>query len=333
MMRTAAVAVALLLAVLLVLRERLHDRSPAVLLDVPDEIDRTPRDRIELPPGGLEPGHRLLDTLKNEKLQSPPYVALGIYAYRRFLILPKDERAAIRAGVEASVWTVERWLGALAARPPGFLCIGESHQDSYREFLARRFFTSYAVDVLYLEAVDGAVPWLALRSDLGERDVDLLRADIADVIRAAAERNPAVEIRGAEETASQRRARRDAGAGVRDDSIYRNVAASYVPGKRHAAILGALHCTNARGWLFSQLGKEGSPLAGEEKLNLAVMSVHKNLLTREFVRFLRALGLARGDLVLVDTAALDARIHDWFLDLTRHFLDYRTVVLFTGRAP
>ena len=63
------------------------------------------------------------------------------------------------------------------------------------------------------------------------------------------------------------------------------------------------------------------------------MSVHKNLLTREFVRFLRALGLARGDLVLVDTAALDARIHDWFLDLTRHFLDYRTVVLFTGRAP
>ena len=71
MMRTAAVAVALLLAVLLVLRERLHDRSPAVLLDVPDEIDRTPRDRIKPPPGGLEPGHRLLDTLKNEKLQSP----------------------------------------------------------------------------------------------------------------------------------------------------------------------------------------------------------------------------------------------------------------------
>ena len=255
MMRTAAVAVALLLAVLLVLRERLHDRSPAVLLDVPDEIDRTPRDRIELPPGGLEPGHRLLDTLKNEKLQSPPYVALGIYAYRRFLILPKDERAAVRAGVEASVWTVERWLGALAARPPGFLCIGESHQDSYREFLARRFFTSYAVDVLYLEAVDGAVPWLALRSDLGERDVDLLRADHCRCHPGRGRAEPCGGDPGGRGDGLAARARRDAGAGVRDDSIYRNVAASYVPGKRHAAILGALHCTNARGGCSRSSGR------------------------------------------------------------------------------
>ena len=186
--------------------------------------------------------------------------------------------------------------------------------------------------MLYLEAGEGAVPWLALRSDLGERDVDLLRADIAEVIRAASERNPEVDIRGAEETASQRRARRAAGAGGRDDSIYRNVIASYVPGKRHAAVLGALHCTNGPGWLFSQLGKEGSPLAGDVRVNLAVMSVHKDLLTREFVRFLRSLGLAHDHLVLGDTAALDARVHDWFLGLTRRFLDYRTVVLFTGRT-
>ena len=333
MMRTAAIAVVVFLAVLLLVRERLHDRSPRVLRDTPGEIDRGARYRFNLPPSGFEPGHLLFDTLKNEKLQHPPYIALGVYAYRRFLILPKHERDAIRARIEASVWTVERWLDALAARPPGFLCIGESHQDSYRDFLARRFFTSYPVDVLYLEAVDGAVPWLALRSDLGERDIDLLRADIAEVIRAAVERNPAVEIHGVEETSSQRRARRGTGDGARDDSIYHNVAESYVPGKRHAAILGALHCTSGQGWLFSQLGKEGSPLAGEERINLAVMSVHKDLLTREFVRFLRSIGLARDHLVLADTAALDARVHGWFLDLTRRFLDYRTVVLFTGRTP
>ena len=332
MMRAAALAVALLLAALLVLRERLHDRSPTVLRDIPEEIDRSARYRFNLPPSGFEPGHLLFDTLKNEKLQHPPYIALGIYAYRRFLTLPGPERDAVRAGVEASVWTVERWLDTLEAHPPEFLCIGESHQDSYREFLARRFFSAYSVDRLYLEATDGTVPWLELRSDLGERDVDLLRADIAEVIRAALERNPEVEIHGAEETASQRRARRAAGAGARDDSIYRNVVASYVRGQRHAAILGALHCTNGQGWLFSQLGKEGSPLAGDERLNLAVMSVHKDLLTREFVRFLRFLGLASDDLVLVDTTALDARVHGWFLDLTRRFLDYRTVVLFTGRT-
>lgn len=332
MLRASVIAVVLLLAVLLVVRERLHDRSPVELRDIPDDIDHGARHRFNLPPSGFEPGHHLFETLKNEGRQHPPYIPLGIYAYRRFLVLPKHEREAIRARIEASTWPVERWLAALAERPPGFLCIGESHQDSYRDFLARRFFASYPVDVLYLEAGEGAVPWLELRSDLGERDVDLLRADIAEVIRAAIGRNPEVDIRGAEETASQRRARRAAGTGARDDSIYRNVIASYVPGKRHAAVLGALHCTNGQGWLFSQLGKEGSPLAGDERINLAVMSVHKDLLTREFVRFLRLLGLARDHLVLVDTATFDARVHGWFLGLTRRFLDYRTVVLFTGRT-
>ena len=333
MMRTVAIAVVLFLAVLLIVRERLHDRSPTVLRDTAGEIDRSARYRFHLPPSGFEPGHLRFDTLKNEKLQHPPYIALGIHAYRRYLTLPKHERDAIRSGIEASVWTVEHWLGALEARPPGFLCVGESHQDSYRDFLARRLFSAYTVDLLFLEAAGSSVPWLELRSDLGERDIDLLRADIAEVIRAAIQRNPEVEIRGIEETASQRRTRRAAGAGARDDSIYRNVAASYVPGKRHAAILGALHCTSGQGWLFSQLGKVGSPLAGDDMLNLAVMSVHKDLLTREFVRFLRSLGLARDDLVLADTAALDTRVHDWFLGLTRRFLDYRTVVLFTGRTP
>ena len=332
MMRTAAVAVVLLFAALLVIRERLHERSPTVLLDIPGTIDRSDRDRFNLPPSGFEPGHLLFDTLKNEKLQHPPHIPLGIYAYRRYLVLPKHEREAVLAGIEASVWTVERWLAALEARPPGFLCIGESHQDSYREFLARRFFSAYSVDRLYLEVTDGTVPWLELRTDLGERDVELLRADIAEVIRAALERNPEVEIQGAEETGSQRRARRAARAGTRDDSIYGNVVASYVPGQRHAAILGALHCTNGQGWLFSQLGKVGSPVAGDERLNLAVMSVHKDLLTREFVRFLRSLGFAGDDLVLADTAVLDVRVHGWFLELTRRFLDYRTVVLFTGRT-
>lgn len=330
MMRTVTVAVVVLLAVLLLVRERLHDRSPVVLRDIPDEIDRGARYRFNLPPSGFEPGHHLFDTLKNDKMQHPPYIALGIHAYRRYLTLPKAEREAIRAGIEAAVWTVERWLDALEANPPGFLCVGESHQDSYRDFMARRLFSSYAVDRLYLEATDGTVPWLELRSDIGERDVDLLRADIADVIRAVVERNPDVDIRGAEETASQRRTRRSAGTGARDESIYHNVVDSYVRGERHAAVMGALHCTSGPGWLFSQLGKEGSPLAGDERLNLAVMSVHKDLLTREFVRFVRSLGLARDDLVLVDTAEVDARVHRWFLDLTRRFLDYRTVVLFAG---
>ena len=112
------------------------------------------------------------------------------------------------------------------------------------------------------------------------------------------------------------------------------MAASYVPGRRHAAVLGALHCTGGQGWLFSQLGKEGSPLAGDERLNLAVMSVRKDLLTREFVRF-PALTRSRrqGSRAWSIPGRWTLGVHDWFLHLTRRFLDYRTVVLFTGRTP
>ena len=115
-----------------------------MLRDTEDEIDRSARDRFNLPLSGFEPGHVLFDTLKDEKLQHPPYIAIGICACRRFLTLPRRGREAVRAGVEASVWPVERWIAALAARPPGFLCIGESHQDSYRDFLPRRFFSAGA---------------------------------------------------------------------------------------------------------------------------------------------------------------------------------------------
>ena len=110
-----------------------------------------------MPPSGFEPGHHLFETLKNEGCQHPPYIPFGIYAYRRFLVLPNHERKAIGAGTGASIWPFEHWSDALAVRLPGFRCIGGSHQNSYRDFLARRFFTSYPVDLLSLDA--GALQW------------------------------------------------------------------------------------------------------------------------------------------------------------------------------
>ena len=328
--RGVVVALVVIFAALILLRERLLLRPVIELSDaVHDDLHR-PRARFNLPPSGFLPGEQLLDTIKNDKLQSPPFMPLGIYAYRRYLVTPKAERLRVRASLDQALWPVDRWLDDLTRRNPGFICIGESHQDSYRDFLATRFFPRFPVDVLFLETVPGWVPVLTVRSRAGEDDVDLLRADIADVIRAVRTANPAVEIHGAEETARQRRARRRVGAGGRDESLYDNVMAAYRPGRRNAALLGALHCTRGSSWLYAKLTESGSPVLGDGALNLAVMSRRKDILTREFMRFARLVGFQEGDLVLHDTALIDDRVHDWFLGLTRHFGDYRTVVLFTG---
>ena len=177
-----------------------------------------------------------------------------------------------------------------------------------------------------------AVPWLALRSDFGERDVDLLNADISEVIRAAASATTGVEIRGAEETTSQRRARRGRGAPAGGtNSIYRNVARELRAGPG-ATRRSSARCTApaGRGGCSRSSGRRGSPLAGDERLNLAVMSVRKDLLTPR-VRALPALTRSRrrGSRAGRYRGRWTLGVHDWFLHLTRRFLDYRTVVLFT----
>ena len=329
MTRLVLILLVVAFAALVVLREHLAEVRPQVISDEAHPVSAARQFR--LPPSGFRFGHRRPETLKNEPLLHPPHLPLGEYAYRRYLVAPRREREALKASLEAVIAPAEEWLADIAQRPPGFLCIGESHQDSYREFLAQRFFAHYPIDVLYLEAVAHSAELLKLRSDLGEDYVSLLRADIAAIIRAVRLANPAVRIVGAEETSSQRRARRKASRGLRDESLYQNIVAEFRAGERHAALLGALHCTNSWGWLYRRLQAESSPVARHGTLNIAVMSRHKDQLTREFVRFLRLLGFPEVDLVIVSTGQLDQRLHRWFLGLTEHFRPYQAVVLFSGQ--
>lgn len=328
MTRSVVVALVLVFAALVALREHLAMPPTYVISDEP-HIDTSPN-RFVLPPSGFESGHTRFETLKNEQLLTPPHLPLGVFAYRHYLTLPKTERIAIRDNLSEVVQPAEQWITALARNPPGFLCIGESHQDSYREFLAHRFFPFYPLDALYLEAVEYSADFMEVRSEFGEDYVGLLRADIAEIIRVVRERNPQARIEGAEESSSQERARWRDRAGLRDVSLYENIMADYRPGQRHVALFGALHCNNGWGWLYTRLTAQNSPASAHGALNVAVMSRRKDQLTREFIRFLRAVGFEKTDLVITRTADLDERIHGWFLGLTRHFLPYESVVLFSG---
>ena len=329
MTRAVVVVLVILFLGLVVLREHLAKPRVRIITDEPHSDEYV--NRFVLPPSGFELGQTRFETLKNEQLLGPPHLPLGVFAYRQYLSSQRAQREAILANLNAVIRPANEWIQALSQNPPGFLCIGESHQDSYRDFLARQFFPVYPLDVLYLEAVEHSAEFMELRSEFGEDYVSLLQADIAEIIRVVQMRNPEVRIEGAEETDGQRRTRWRESGGLRDRSLYKNITDDYVPGQRHVALFGALHCNDGWGWLYTRLTAPGSPVAADSTLNVAVMSRRKDQLTSEFIYFLRQIGLPRTDLVITDTRDLDKRLHDWFLGLTRHFAPYKAVVLFSGK--
>ncbi len=172
---------------------------------------------------------------------------------------------------------------------------------------------------------------MKVRTDIGEHHVDLLNADIAAIIRATKTTNPAALIIGIEESSGQRKTRKRALVGSRDQSIYDNIVEHYVPGQRTAALLGALHCNNRWNWLYTKLDKRGSPLGSANLLNLRLLSDRKDLLSRELTRFMSLMGYPAGNYVLANTQALDPLIHDWFLDLTENLTKYQSVILFQSK--
>jgi hypothetical protein len=253
---------------------------------------------------------------------------IGRYAYRRFVIAPRAERTAVLAALRELIQPLDGWMAELHRAGFGFLCIGESHQDNYRRFLGEEFFPRYQLDTLFIEARELPARLIGLRTDIGEEEVDLLDADIARIIRAVQAQNGGVAIYGIEESREQLSDRRRGGHGSRDSSILENVKANYRPGRRTAALLGALHCTQDRNWLYAQLRRPESGLEDVTMRSLRVMSRRKDLTTREFVRFLQLLGFDYQNYVITDTAALPTAVHDWFLDLSRSLTRYESVIVF-----
>jgi len=282
----------------------------------------------KLPPSGYQPGHLLRDTLKNDVLHTPPYMAIGYYAHHKYLSSPIDLQRRVSSNLEQIVQPLDVWLAWLKTVEIDFICIGESHQENYRHFLAQHFFPHYPLDALYIEARELPAKIMNLRADIGEDHIDLLNADIASIIRVARSVNPNIVIIGIEESGGQRKNRRESLSGSRDQSIYENIIEHYVPGQRAAALLGALHCNHRWNWLYTKLDQPDSPLATSKLLNMRLLSERKDLLSREWNRFMELMGYSNDNYVLMDTRSLDPLLHEWFLDLTDSLVNYQSVVLF-----
>jgi hypothetical protein len=263
-----------------------------------------------------------------ERIQHPFYHQEVAKALKRFSRLPESEKDAIRENLESSLISMERWLTHLGQSDYQIMCMGELHEESTRNFLAKEFFAKFSTDVFLLEATPGHLKRLIKRMDAGRDYFPLLGADIMRILRTVRDRNPAIRIEGIEETDKQQEGQ-GGYSNSRDQSIASNFWDKFQPGKFHIILFGALHCTNEPNWLFEYLYSQASFTLKKRMLNVRVLGEHQNGPLEAFVYFLDEIGIEKKNFAIPDTNSLHPRIYELFESLNRETLaKYRSLIVF-----
>jgi hypothetical protein len=241
----------------------------------------------------------------------------------------------LRAELLAQRSPLTPWLQQINQAPLEFLCLGETHQDAFRQFLAQAIFPQLRVDVLILEASATEVEKL-LSAVTTQDTVPLLGADIAAIIRAVRAKNPQVRIVGVDETEEQVTLRNleqrngDRQHLSRDGFIAQTIRTQFQPGRRHVALFGANHCAaydlglgNSRPFFRHLMNR----LTRRDRMKSAlfVASTQTNPLTASLQRA----NLANEMLVIPNTQAIQPAIYNFRWDLRGFFESYDAFVYFT----
>jgi len=281
------------------------------------EENYVPRPTVELPSGPFHnPGYR--HTAEN--------------AFRRFSRLAATEQAVLRGNLEENIISVSSWLDKLRKSKIRVLCLGEDHEESTRSFLTRTIFSELQVDELLLEVTPHQLGRITQELRWGRERVALLGANIANVIRAARNRSPDMELIGIEETKSQRIARRKHGSrGTRDESIQNNFWRHFRYGRRYVILFGALHCMDRDEWLYSRTRRLAPARVVDEMVNVRVLERHQEGSIEALVYFLGKIGIDRDDFVVIDSQAVHPLIYEWFELLGVLLKDFTVLVVFQDR--
>jgi hypothetical protein len=262
------------------------------------------------------------------RIQHPFYHEEATKALQRFSRLPKPEKAAIKQNLESNLISMEQWLTHLRQSDYQIMCMGELHEESTRNFLAKELFAKISTDGLLLEATPKDLKRLIERMDAGRDYFPLLDADIMQILRSVKKRNPAIKIWGIEETEEQQKGQHGHLIS-RDQSIAHNFWNRFQPGRFHIILFGALHCTNEPNWLFKHLCNQASLSLKERMLNVRILGEHQNGPVEAFVYFLDEIGIEKKHFVIPNTDSLHPRIYELFQLLNRQTLEkYHSLIVF-----
>ncbi|MBD2068318.1 hypothetical protein H6F93_12430 [Leptolyngbya sp. FACHB-671] len=241
----------------------------------------------------------------------------------------------LQAELNAHQVALSEWIESINRSNLEFLCLGEIHNQAFRQFLAQDIFSQLDVDVLMLEADPPQVEQFLSQVEAGIPSISLFGADIAAVIRAVQARNPDVQVLGVDETAQQtawknlEEVHAERQRLSRDGFIAQNIRQQFRPGSRHVALFGGSHCSlydvglgNSRPFFLHLAGV----LTAREQMKSALIISAKQ--TNLFALTMRKAGLDNQLLAFPDTKAIAPTAYNFRWDLKSFWDNYDVMIHF-----
>lgn len=254
-----------------------------------------------------------------------------------FRSLPESK---FRAELAAHMMPVEKWATQQDRQGFDLLCLGETHDNFYRKFYARTTLPFLQMHTLALEEAESSMAEKYAAFLAGEK-VELLGADLGQVLKAAAEKNPSLEVRGVDITPDEDRertrediARKDGSRAHRDGFIAQHFDELWKKGgPRIVALYGALHCSRlntgfASGLPFFRLLQKIRP--GKKIVSVLVLppGPQMNLVRILVDKFDLAAG---GDMALVSPGSIPPAVYHERQELREILESYDVILL--PKAP
>ena len=242
----------------------------------------------------------------------------------------KPDPLSFEQELRSRILTPSDWQAKINSNKTNFVCIGERHQDDFRQQIAMNLLQDLSLDQLMLETkFDDVAPMLASYNS-GE-PTQLLSAKMNEVLDAVIAKNPNVKITGVEiqqeqsarmtwETIKLEQKRLS-----RESFIAYNMMQNYQEEDQVGVLYGAAHCGNlSKGLaLDTPFYKLLQPVLNEKGLSFTnirvVFAKDEPVLNSYLIRY----GLiARTPIVLSDVHNIKPEIFNYHHELVSLFANY-----------
>ena len=252
----------------------------------------------------------------------------------------QKDRIDFETTIKSKIITLDLWINNLNKNGYQFICLGESHLNEYRDFIANKILSQLKVNILAIEEDDEGTQ-LMWADSLAGKKVDHEGARIDHVLKAVNDRNPNADVIGVESTDAEdwtadkevinlqrSRMNRDGFIAMHIDQILQQKN-QYV-----LALYGAHHCSyNSDNFNLSIPFYRHIYNVSENKNRMHnVLIIPSKQKSSSFKRILDVLfqswGLGKEIVVIPDTSQIKPEDHNYNWQLMRLFSNYKTIIYF-----
>ncbi len=228
--------------------------------------------------------------------------------------------------------TVDEWGVLLNQCESYYICLGETHRQNFRDFIAQNIFNKIYFNQLFLETQDKDIDNILTEIENGSEFIDFLgHSDIASVIRSSISINPNLQIFGSEPSDQQQKIIYKNEQITRESFIAYNIAQnSTLP--KVISLYGSLHCANFDMALGGSTPAYRHLVNNNLKPNMINVKIIEAGYSEHFSILLEIFKLNKNSFVIPDTNKISPKSYRYNQKLKTLFSNYKTII-FMGEPP